>query len=90
MANYINTRVRKSEDGRKWNVEGQNGSTFQWDVLLSYPVEREQSHRKADDAACKLAQDFSKKCRHTVTAYGANDRGMAFFNKGEYTRSNNK
>ena len=82
MSRYINTRIRKSADNTKWMVEGQNASTYNWDTLLSYPVDRERSEEKAKAAACKLAQDFSKKSRYLVMAMKGGYE-MAAYLKGE-------
>lgn len=83
MAQYINTRVQKTPDGSNWLVEGQNGSTYNWDTLLRYSVARERSDVRARTAACSLAQDFSKKSRQPVTAYDTGGRAMATYMKGE-------
>lgn len=83
MANYINTRIRKSADKQKWVVEGQSSSTYNWETLMSYPVDRARSQEKAINAACNLALDFSKKSRQAVTAYNASGYAMAVYLKGE-------
>ena len=83
MNKYINARVRKSADQTKWMVDGQNASTYDWDTLLTYPVEREGSEAKARSAACKLAQDFSKNARGLVVAYSPGGYELGSYLKGE-------
>ena len=83
MASYINTRIRQSADKQKWVVEGQSGSTFNWETLMTYPADRAQAQEKAINAACKLALDFSKKNRQAVTAYNTAGYAMACYLKGE-------
>lgn len=85
---YVNTRIRKSPDGSKWIVEGQSASTYNWDTLMSYPMERERSQERAIDAACKLARDFSRKSRQAVTAYNVRGNAVAAYLKGEPYKKN--
>lgn len=83
MSRYINIRVRKSDDSKKWVVEGQSLFSGDWDVLLRYSTDRDLSEDKAKTAACKLAQDFSKKEKQPVIAYDADGHRMAVYAKGE-------
>lgn len=80
---YVNTRIRKSPDGSKWIVEGQNGATYNWDEMLIYDEKHGQAQAKAVSAACKLARDFSRKCRQAVTAYNRQGNAVAVYLKGE-------
>ena len=83
MGRYINTRVRKSADKTKWMVEGQNASTYDWDTLLRYPADRENSEERARTAACNLARDYSQNTRGVVVAFSPGGYEIASYLKGE-------
>lgn len=83
MANYINTRVRKTVNGNKWRVDCQEASTHDWDEALFYDEKHGQAQEKAVDAACKLDRDFSRECRQPVTAYDRLGKPMAVYLRGE-------